>query len=582
MENTLKVTIVGMSPVIIRRMRLKGIPLAPLALKSYADQCLREELPDRAEIDIKNFFLEDIPTSDIAAAILIEKPDVVAFSVYIWNYYEVIECVNIIKNADKNIKILCGGPQMSPVAEDMMAEHKGIDIIPYITIPGEIVFYDLVKAFIENTSLDQVEAIVYRNASNEIIKTGSSSKKFEYTTAPSPYLDGTFSLDTETENNFLVSLETTRGCPYDCGYCFYGRDTNKIYYFAIEKILKEIEVVYNHPNVKHVLFSDSDIFLNKKRAEKIVRHIIKQKSKVVSEFDINVARITEPVVKLLAQLPNYRFCFAIQTVNPNALNCLGKSRPKAELFIEKINLFKQWVPKAEFHVDIMLGLPEDNFSWFRKTIDVCLSLETTRIGLNYPLFLLPGTRFFEQRKVLGLVHGEKHPIALIETETFPIKDIEKALKLFLWVEILTYYYPAIGKYFYSISKGDPTGAYIERIDQWISAIEKDVGCIKNCESVLPIVSTGSVRKWGELKGGLLKSISTPENTYRIYHAVQQQENHSSEKQHEHIISTGVKVFDFFRSKGMKRCDKRNCDILPEELIRNLSSDELLSLFSRYR
>lgn len=582
MKNKLKILIIGMSPVIIRRMRLNGIPLAPLALKSYADHRLNEENPGCAQIDIKVFFLEDISTPDIAVAILNEEPDIVAFSVYIWNYYEVIECVNIIKNSGKNIKIICGGPQMSPVAEDMMAEHEGIDIIPYITIPGEIIFYDLVKALIENRSLDQVEGIVYKNESNEIVKTATLSKKFDYSKAPSPYLDGTFSLDTETEKDYVVSLETSRGCPYDCGYCFYGRDTNRVHYFDIEKILNEIEVVYNHPNIKYVFFSDSDIFLNKKRAEKIVKHIIKQKSEVISEFDINAVQITEPVVKLLAQLPHYRFCFAIQTVNPKALNCLGKSRPKAEFFIEKIKLFKQWVPNAEFHVDIMLGLPEDDFSWFKKTLDVCLSMGTTRIGLNYPLFLLPGTRFFAQREKLGIRYSEKHPISLIETKTFPEKDIVKALKFFLWVEVLTYYYSAIGKYFYRISKGDPDGAYIERIDRWISSIEQNVTCIKECDRILDIVSTGSVKKWGELKGGLLRSLATAENAYGIYSAVQQQERHNKKNVQADIISTGVIVFDFIRSKGIEYFDPMDCDKLPKEMIQNLSPNDVASLFSRYK
>ena len=578
MEN-LNILIVSFSPVIVRSTRLKGIPLAPLILKSYANNFLNELHPGIARIDTRTFFIDQTSPSEAASEILKENPDVVAFSVYIWSYHETMECIRIIKEKNESIQIICGGPQMSPVAEDMIAEHSYIDIIPYVTVPGEIIFCNIIKALIEEKELNSVEAIIFRDSSGGIIKTDALSEEFNYSDIASPYLDGSFSLP--PGESYAVTLETSRGCPYDCGYCFYGRDTNKVYFYSLDRTFKEIEAVYSNPKIKHVFFSDADLFLKQSRAEEIINHILAQNSDVVSEFDINISRITERGAKLLSKLPNYRFCFAVQSVNPKALESIGKLRMDPEVFIEKINLVKQWIPEADFHVDVMLGLPEDDLSWFKKTLDVCLSLETTRIGLNYPLFLLPGTRFFDQRKSLGIKYTESHPMCLIETNSFPVRDIVTALRLFLWIEVFTYYYPAIGKYFYDTSRGCSESG-VSRLETWIENIESKNSFSDSFSDVMETVSSGSVQKWGKLKGSFLEMLSDAENAYQIYDVIENLEKEKYNNFMERAIVPGKKVFDYMRSNGINTVGFSDLNSIPQEIVKDLTEDEVKNLFSRYR
>ena len=238
---------------------------------------------------MESFFAEDITPSGMASQILKEKPDIVAFSVYIWNYNEVMECIRTIKDKNGKVVIICGGPQVSPIAREVMIQNPCIDVVPYITIPGELIFYQFIKSVIEEKELDSVQGIIYRTSEGSLVETSPLREELDYSTVPSPYFDNLFHLNSGAD--YVVSLEGSRGCPYDCGYCFNGRGMNKIHYFPLEKVLREIAAVYNNPDVKYVFFSDSDILLNRKRAESIINNILRQGSRVVTEFSLDILHI---------------------------------------------------------------------------------------------------------------------------------------------------------------------------------------------------------------------------------------------------------------------------------------------------
>ncbi|UCD15399.1 MAG: radical SAM protein, partial [Candidatus Omnitrophota bacterium] len=375
-------------------------------------------------------------------------------------------------------------------------------------------------------------------------------------------------------------VHTSRGCPYDCGYCFHGCGMKKINYFPLERALKEIEVIYSNPDVKHVNYADSDIFLNHQRTETIVKHILKQKSSAQSQFASNVLRINESLAKLLARLPDYRFCFSVQTTNPKALECIGRLRLNADDVVKKVKEFRRWLPSAEYFIDVMLGLPGDDLRGFKMTLDVCLSLEPTRIALNYPVYLLPGTKFFEEKKALGINYRPTPPFSVIETESFPKHDIERALKLVLWVDILTYFYPAIACFFYSVYVDGMPGTRISRMEKWISAIERNLDIFGFRQNMVDS-ATGSVQEWNKLKAQVLRRASETESAWQIYYTLQQEEAMHTASMRK-TISLGVMIFDYLRSQEMDSVEFSHFDQLPDSIAKSYNLAEIKSVFSRFR
>lgn len=578
-NNMINVLIVAMSPVIIRQVKLKGIPLAPLCLKSYAKKRLSEEgLSEFVNITVKNFFISESSPSQITAQILAANPDIVCFSVYVWSYVESLECARIIKQANDKILIIFGGPQVSPIAKEVMKCHPYIDIIPYVVIPGEIVFYDLIKAIVENRKMKEVANIVYRTAQGELIKTDFAIQKIDYMTLPSPYVNDP--LELIPGSSYTAVLEGTRGCPYDCGYCFYGRGIRKIQYFPLEKLLREIEIVYNHKDIKHVIFADSDMLLDLQRTEIVIKHILKQKSGTVSEFDINISHLNENIIKLLSQLPNYRFSFAVQTTNSKALENIGKLRPTRSIFFEKVKAFRQCMPTSDYSVDYMLGLPGDDLQAFKKTLDDCLSLEPSRMGLNYPLFLLPGTRFYEEKDILGLSYTAASPHSVVETKTFPKKDMDCGLRLAIWVEILTYQYAAIADLFFAICRGGKDGTWIGTLEKWIAAIDNKLNLFQDIPCLVDI-AVNSFQEWNLLKGSILRRAADTQGAHIIYQTILELNN----KEHSATIKPiliGKNVMAHLWHQGISSVEFSSFNELPMTIIGDLSVDKVKKIFSRYR
>lgn len=78
--------------------------------------------------DIKEFSIND-RVENILEGIIEEKPDVVAFSCYIWNMEFVNRLAELIKLVDPNIEILYGGPEVSYEGKEFLENHEGEYVI---------------------------------------------------------------------------------------------------------------------------------------------------------------------------------------------------------------------------------------------------------------------------------------------------------------------------------------------------------------------------------------------------------------------------------------------------------------------
>ena len=88
---------------------------------------------------IKEFTIHERPI-DIAEKLLELKPEIIGFSVYIWNITEITETVEILKRVAPRITIVLGGPEVSHFPD----KPAVVDLADYVvTGAGEISFKKL-------------------------------------------------------------------------------------------------------------------------------------------------------------------------------------------------------------------------------------------------------------------------------------------------------------------------------------------------------------------------------------------------------------------------------------------------------
>ena len=114
--------------------------LAPWYLKyAFENYC-----KDISDIDVLEYTINN-DVEWILTKIYSHKPDIAAFSCYIWNINQILKIAENLKKVMPNITIILGGPEVSYTPEDIMRENEFVDFI--ICGEGEESFKNLLRQF---------------------------------------------------------------------------------------------------------------------------------------------------------------------------------------------------------------------------------------------------------------------------------------------------------------------------------------------------------------------------------------------------------------------------------------------------
>ncbi len=208
---------------------LENMPLAAGYLASYASA---RNVP--ADIIICP---ADISNLGGDAAILgwVEeiRPDMVGFSCYLWNVQRTLHLCSKIRQSLQDCIIVLGGPEVTR-DNDFLLSHEGFHF--GVVGEGEETFADLLNAAAHGMEgvLD-IPGLMVRQGSKAVF-TKPRSLMTNLDSVPSPYLSGML---TPGLNRGMV-IETVRGCPMRCAYCYYHKSSPVVRTFRAGRIGEEL------------------------------------------------------------------------------------------------------------------------------------------------------------------------------------------------------------------------------------------------------------------------------------------------------------------------------------------------------
>ena len=456
----------------------------------------------------------DIPTTTdphkIAEQICEHNPSIVAYSVYMWNYDQMSESLRIIKRSRPEIRVILGGPLVTYTPDEVFQKNPGTDII-VCGEAGEIRFKQLLKSDFSSASLSQIPKIAYRDEDGKIIHTGGVVKE-DVGQIPSIY--ETRALDLDDGRRHTVFVETFRGCPFSCGYCIWGPEDSAIHKFDLDQLCRDIEIIYNNPNVEVVVFTDACLFYTRSRARVICNKIASCSRKIPTVLTLDAHVLDEDMVLHLNKINLYQdqWHFGLQTTNPAALELLerpGGGGP--DKYIQKMGLLRKVLPSAEVSFDIIYGLPGDDYEHFRESVNFTLDLKPSKIHFS-PLLLLPGTRFFNERDKFGFVYDDDPPYMVRSNATFSADDMQKAIRLVLWT-MAALYFPAIRDTIYKISQHNSEHRQIDLIEKWAEILRRKVDPLTGIKHEFTIEANNVARRT------VMNTLAKPENCVYCYEAM---------------------------------------------------------------
>ena len=300
-------------------------------------------------------------------ALKLSTSHVVAFSTYVWNHRYNYKLAKLVKTFNPECTIVFGGPE--PAIEDpaLFKKEPFMDLV--IKMEGEITFRRILEE--HGSDYTHIEGLLI-NSPTGLINTGDPKRINDLDEVPSPYLAGIFDR-VMAENPGVIwnaTLETNRGCPYQCTFCDWGSLTyNKVKKFELQRVYDELDWIGEHCGF--VTITDANFGMFVERDNMIVDKLIEVQKRwgKLESFSMTWAKnqkneVVDIVKKLITESPNFGqgLTVSVQSMDNDVLENI-KRRNLDQHKIDEIFALcdKNNIP---VYTELILGLPGETVeSW---------------------------------------------------------------------------------------------------------------------------------------------------------------------------------------------------------------------------
>ncbi|MFH7818417.1 B12-binding domain-containing radical SAM protein [Neobacillus thermocopriae] len=381
---------------------------------NLAIRCLKAYAAPEFDIKIKEYTIKD-PAMNIVSDLFQQKADVIGFSCYIWNIEETLKVVNMLKKIDPSLLIVLGGPEVSYDTLEWMEKYPEIDFI--VMGEGEQTFKQLLFELNEERNFENVHGIAYRE-NNKVFITPQRNK-LNLRELPSPFR---FEEDIPHLSKRVTYIETSRGCPFSCQFCLSSIEVG-VRYFDRERIKEDIRYLMAN-GAKTIKFVDRTFNISRSYAMEMFRFLIDEHLPgTVFQFEITADIMRPEVIEFLnREAPKglFRFEIGVQSTN-DYTNELVKRKQNFEKLKRTVTMVKEG-KKIDQHLDLIAGLPEEDYFSFRKTFNDVFEMRPEELQLGF-LKMLRGTGLRLRASEHNYVYMDHSPYEILSNNVLSFDDI---------------------------------------------------------------------------------------------------------------------------------------------------------------
>lgn len=382
---------------------------ASLALPCLAAFCAE----GCGELLIREFTIHE-PREALLAAILREQPDIVAFSVYLWNRRESLDLVDALAAARPGIRLVAGGPEISFDGPELFARHPGLTAL--VRGEGEFPFRALLEAWAAGRDPGVIPRLC-RRAGDRLLEGPDAPPLAALDDLPSPFQAGLVDL-----TRGLVYYETSRGCPFRCSFCLSARDS-RLRTFSLPRVFADLAWLIER-EVPQVKLVDRTFNSDPARARAIFAFIRERNRASRFHFEIAAHLLDEETLALLDTIPPGWFQFEIGVQSTVEATLRAVDRPVALERLEAVVHRLKRAGRVTLHLDLVAGLPGEGLADFRTSLDRVAALAPDHLQVEL-VKLLPGTPLREQAGALGLSYDPNPPYAVLGTPQLAFAELEQ-------------------------------------------------------------------------------------------------------------------------------------------------------------
>ena len=385
---------------------------------NLAVYCLRACAGEyREQVEIAEYTINH-QKEEILADIYRRKPDVAAFSCYIWNREYVAGLIRDFHLLCPKVPVWAGGPEVSYDAVRFLQEYP--QAAGVMAGEGERSFRALAGIYARGleaeTELAGIPGLIWRRASGEISE-NLPAKQMDLDEIPFVY---------ESLEDFahkIIYYESSRGCPFSCSYCLSSID-KRVRFRSLELVFQELQFFLD-AKVPQVKFVDRTFNCSHSHAKAIWRYLAEHDNGITNfHFEIAADLLDEEELEILAgmRVGLIQLEIGVQSVNPKTLQEIERVTEISRL--AQRTAYVRGGNNIHQHLDLIAGLPYEDYESFIHSFNEVYAMAPQQLQLGF-LKVLKGSKMHQMAGKYGLVYRQEPPYEVLYTRWISYEEILK-------------------------------------------------------------------------------------------------------------------------------------------------------------
>ncbi|MEX0701714.1 MAG: cobalamin-dependent protein [Planctomycetales bacterium] len=441
----------------LRMGRMCYLPIVSGLLRAYAETSERVRAAYRFMPFI--YHLDSLPN---ILAQYVEAPDVAAFSLSMWNEQLNLRVAEEVKRRWPKCLIVVGGPQVPHEPAEYFARHPFLDVA--VRAEGEEPFRAILERRLDGGDFASIPGVTWRDPHGGALRANQGELPYKKSLEdyPSPYLTGLYDDLMATQNEdleFQAIVETNRGCPFPCTFCYWGRGglTRRYRFHDQGRVFAEIDWAGRN-RIRYLFNADSNFGMHERDSE-IAQFIVETKRKYgyPDKFRTCYGKNTDEKIFRIGSLFHRHnlekgITLARQSNDLQVLKNIRRQNIRMETYRNLQMRFND--EEIPIYTELILGLPGETIETWTSGLD-----ELLMAGLRNQLFvyncqIYPNTELNEpeyrrrfgiqtRRIELNEIHGSVRDAAwvpefeemIVGTDSMP-HDEWRRMAVFSWLTMV--------------------------------------------------------------------------------------------------------------------------------------------------